>query len=142
MREINGQIDQLKVYYHAEDAADWVKNLAGIATTSDRLKQAWDGWVKKLQSDLNTMANDRELFATNKQRTDKLRDVLQQLEIALPPPPDGLTEDFAKAAGTRREQKLDELVKALDPRQTRLTTRPASRRCRMRSRSGSKTSSC
>jgi hypothetical protein len=112
--EIGGQIDLLKRYYHAEDAADWLDNLAGVATTSERIKTRWQAWVDTLRSDLSAMAEDRELFTASKARTDKLRDALTEMELNVPQPPEGLSEAFAKAARERREQRIGDLIGAVD----------------------------
>ena len=113
--QIEGQIGGLKRYYHAEDADDWLKNLAPYVASSPRLKSRWDAWVTTLRANVRSMSEDRELFAQSKARTDKLRDVLTELEITIPQPPEGLTEDFAKTALARREEQLDALLGLLDP---------------------------
>jgi hypothetical protein len=112
--QIQGQISNLKRYYHAENAADWLKNLAGVATTSPRMKIFWDAWVSMLRSEVDTMAKDRSTFARNKTRTDSLRDALQDIEITIPQPPGDLPADFATAAKQRREERIDQLVSAID----------------------------
>jgi formylglycine-generating enzyme required for sulfatase activity len=112
--QIEGQIGGLKRYYHAEDAEDWLANLAPFVASSARLKSRWDAWVTTLRADAQSMADNRELFNSNKLRTDKLRDVLTELEIMIPQPPDGLTEDFARTARARREDQLDAMLKLVD----------------------------
>jgi formylglycine-generating enzyme required for sulfatase activity len=111
--QIRGQIDHLKLYYHAENAADWLKNLGPPGVQSEVLKTRWAAWVETLRQDLDAMSKNRQRFSLNKSRTDKLRDVLQQLELGLPAPPDGLTPKFAAAAFERRDERLSGLVDKL-----------------------------
>lgn len=112
--QIESQIGGLKRYYHAEDANDWLANLVPYVASSERLKSRWNAWVTTLKSDAKGMSEDRRLFTQYKTRTDRLRDVLTDLEVMIPQPPDGLTEAFAKVARRRREDRLDELLKLVD----------------------------
>lgn len=111
---LEAQIEGLNQYYHAEDPADWLKNLSGVQTTSGRIKRHWDNWVERLHGDARSMSEKRELFAENKQRTVDLRVALTEIDL-LPPPPDKLTDDFKAAAAERREQRIGELLAKLDP---------------------------
>jgi formylglycine-generating enzyme required for sulfatase activity len=115
--EIDGQIRNLDRYYHAEDAADWLKNLAPVYTRSERIKSFWGSWVRTLERDAKLMAEQRDLFAENKDRTVRLRDVLTELDL-LPQPPEDLNEAFAAAAMQHRESRLGailERMNAADP---------------------------
>src|SRR5206468_2987142 len=96
----------LKKYYHAENAADWLKNLAPPGTQSRALKTRWAAWVDSLRQNLDLMTKNRSLFASNKVVTDKLRNALDVLELNMPVPPDGLTPEFAAAAVARRDERL------------------------------------
>jgi hypothetical protein len=119
--QIQGQIKNLKLYYHAENAEDWLKNLPGIATSSERMKVRWDAWVDTLRAELKVMAADRAVFTQYKARTDKLRDLMTDLELQFPPVPEGLSEKFADAARQRREERIGALldnVKVADPKLT------------------------
>jgi formylglycine-generating enzyme required for sulfatase activity len=110
---VHDQINGLKKYYHAENAADWLKNLGPPGVQSEALKTRWAAWVANLRRDLDSMTTNRQVFARNKACTDKLRDVLQQLELDLPVPPDGLTPEFAAAAVERRDERLSAIVDKL-----------------------------
>jgi formylglycine-generating enzyme required for sulfatase activity len=112
--EIAAQIDDLNRYYHSEDAADWLKNLGGVQTTSDRIKRHWAAWLARLRDDGRSMSEKPKLFARNKKLTDDLRYVLTEIDL-LPPVPDKLTPAFKAAAAQRREERIGELLAKLDP---------------------------
>ena len=60
------------------------------------------------------MKGNRDLFTQNKTRTDRLRDVLNRVELEFPQPPEGLsTEEFADAARRYREEQIGRLLEGL-----------------------------
>ena len=113
--EIQVLIGKLERYYHAEDPDDWLKNLAGVPTSSERIKRAWAAWVAALRDDAKSMAEDRDLFAHRKIRTVGLRDLLTEIDVVLPQPPDALSREFKPTAAKRREERIGELLQQLNP---------------------------
>lgn len=113
--KIEVQIADIERYYHAENPEDWLKNLAGVQTSSDRIQRAWDTWVQTLRDDASSMAENRELFAENEARTIKLRDMLTEIDVLLPQPSDKLSDTFKAAAVQRREERMGELLAKVNP---------------------------
>ncbi len=118
--EVEAKIDSLRRFYHADGPEDWLKTLPVLSTSSPRINAYWEAWRQLLHESIDEMTRDRDLFADYKQRADRLRNLLTNLDSQFPPVPRGLNANYTAAAANRREAFLEKLLPLIDPRSARL----------------------
>lgn len=113
---LESEIDGLRVYLHRRNPQDWITSLAPLHTASDSVNGWWEDWKHVLQNSAPEMAGSGDLFAVYRQQTDRLRQLLLELDRTFPSAPGDLAGPLLATAKDRRERDLVRLLAQINPK--------------------------
>ncbi len=114
--QLESKVDALRSYAHRRNPQEWIKSLPTLATTSDAINGWWEDWRHVLVNSASDMASNGELFAMFRQQTDRLRQLLAELDRVYPRPPADLAAPLLATAKDRRERDLGRLLAEFNPK--------------------------
>ena len=107
------EVEKLREFRRAQTPAEWIAALPVLATSSQRVNEYWQSWKRVLPG---RFGNEDDLlrFETIKAETNRLRNLLANLDRDFPAVPKDLAPPaFQAAAKERRERELANVLQTI-----------------------------